>query len=75
MNPLNNKSSNQEIDLEDNDYNLVDGQAWFSVKNFSVKISKNDEGIAVGVYKKDCEDHGPLFFTRVFDEALLGEEL
>lgn len=75
MNPLNNKASNQEIDLEDNDYNLVDGQAWFSIEKFSIKISKNDECIAVSVYKKGREDHEPLFFTRVFDEALLGEEL
>lgn len=74
MNPLNNKASNQEIDLEDNDYNLVDGQAWFSLKKFSIKISKLDDGIAVGVYKKGCEDHGQLFYTRVFDEDLLGEE-
>jgi hypothetical protein len=75
MNPLNNKASNQEIDLEDNDYNLIDGMGWFSLKKFSIKISEIDDGIAVGVYKKSYEDHGPLFYTRVFDEALLGEEL
>jgi hypothetical protein len=36
--------------LQDGDYELVDGCAWFTVKNLSIRINATDEGVAVDIY-------------------------
>jgi hypothetical protein len=49
-----------EIDGEAPDYILTEDHAWITVKGFSVKIRKTDEGIAVDVYVNGKEDEGPI---------------
>lgn len=51
--------------LEDNDYTLKDGAAWFTVGNRSVRI-REDEGIlTVGVWPLGAEAEDPIAELRV----------
>jgi hypothetical protein len=62
------------IDLKEDDYNLVDGGAWFSIKNFSIKINKTDDGIVVDVYQKGFEDRDPIASTWALDSEIEEQE-
>lgn len=49
-----------EIDGEGPDYILLDDYAWITVKGFSVRISKTNEGVTANVYVNGKEDDGPI---------------
>lgn len=57
-------------DLPNNDYKLTDGEAWFSVKDFSIKIQKTDEGVVVDIYQSGFEDRDAIASTYAFDNEL-----
>ena len=48
--------SEDDVSLADGDYTLVEGAAWFTVKNFSIRIKATDEGVLADIYKRGCED-------------------
>lgn len=51
--------------LSDGDYILVDGAAWFTVDNFSIRIARLDHDLCVSIYPlgQECDD--PLTFCEV----------
>lgn len=60
----------QVKNLEDGDYILTDGQAWFTVKGFAVRIHSTDEGVAVDIYKDGDEMSDSIASTYAFDNEL-----
>ncbi|MGH9691022.1 MAG: hypothetical protein ACRD4C_08095 [Candidatus Acidiferrales bacterium] len=56
--------------LTDDDYILVDGGAWFTVKGFSVRIHSTDEGVICDVYKLGDEMEGVIASTYACDSEL-----
>lgn len=57
-------------DLKDGDYNLVDGAAWFTVRNISVRIYCTDEGVVVDMYPLHAEMNEAIASTYAyFEEA------
>ena len=63
--------------LPDGDHTLIDGSAWFTVKNFSVWIRETDEGVVVDIYAKNkemCESIGSTYaFDGEAEEIINGE--
>jgi len=57
-------------DLKDDDYTLVEGAAWFTVKKFAIRIHATDEGVVVDIFKDPLEDgfDDPLASTYAFDD-------
>jgi hypothetical protein len=56
------------LDLEDNDYKLTEGAAWFAVKKFAIRIHSTDEGVVVDIFKDPLEGFDePLASTYAFD--------
>jgi hypothetical protein len=55
---------------EDTDLVLTGQYAWITVKEFSVRVSKTDEGVLVDIYALGQEDRGAIASTYAFD----GEE-
>ena len=55
------------VDLKDGDYTLVDGNAWFTIKKFSVRISSTDDGMKVGIWVKGKELEAQLNDAYAFD--------
>lgn len=53
--------------LKDANYELVEGAAWFAVKNFSVRIHSTDEGVIVDVWAKGREGEDLIAATYAFD--------
>ena len=49
--------------IEDGDYELVDGAAWFAVRGFAVRIFSTDNGVDVRIYKNGAEDEGAIAAT------------
>lgn len=41
--------------IKDETFELSEGAAWFTVKNFSIYIHATDEGVIVDVYPKGRE--------------------
>ena len=60
------------MELKDGDYTLVDGNAWFTIKNFSVRIHATDEGVIADIYIKGKEDDDVVAATYAFDEEMEG---
>lgn len=60
------------MELKDGDYTLVDGNAWFTIKKFSVRIHGTDEGVIVDVWNKGEEDGDVVASTYAFDEEMEG---
>lgn len=60
------------MELKDGDYTLVDGNAWFTIKGFSVRIHGTDEGVIVDVWNKGEEDGDVVASTYAFDEEMEG---
>jgi len=60
--------------LEDGDYELVDGAAWFAVRGFAVRIFSTDNGIDVRIYKNGAEDEGAIAATFAADSELENED-
>ena len=54
-------------ELVDGDYYLADDAAWFTVKDFSIRINGTDEGVVVGIYKLGCEHDGSIASTYALD--------
>lgn len=54
-------------ELIDGDYLLADDAAWFTVKDFSIRIRGTDEGVVVDVYVLNCELEGVIATTCAFD--------
>lgn len=54
----------------DDDAELVGQSIWITVKGFSVKVAKTDEGVLVDIYALGHEDKGAISSTYAFD----GEE-
>ena len=54
-------------ELVDGDYLLADDAAWFTVKDFSVRIKGTDEGVVVNIYELGREDDDPIASTYAFD--------
>ena len=46
--------------LKNGFYELVDGKAWFNIKNFDINIYATDEGVCVDVYDPDTIMCGPM---------------
>jgi hypothetical protein len=62
-----------EIDLKDADYVLTEGAAWFTVKNFSIRIFSTDEGVVVDIYKKGSEMDSFIAGTYAADDETIEE--
>lgn len=58
--------SSKEIKLKDLDYTLMEGGAWFTVDNISVRLSKTDEGVVCDMYPVDREEGSPLATAYAF---------
>lgn len=56
-----------ENTLKDADFELAEGAAWFTVKNFSIRIHSTDEGVIVDVYAKGREMDDFIATTYAFD--------
>ena len=56
-----------QLNLIDSDYVLAEGAAWFSIKDFSIRIHSTDEGVVVDIYKADDEMNEPIASTYAFD--------
>ena len=54
-------------ELVDGDYFLADDAAWFTVKDFSVRIQGTDEGVVVDIYELGRENDDPIASTYAFD--------
>ena len=54
-------------ELVDGDYLLADDAAWFTVKDFSVRIKGTDEGVVVDIYELGREDDAPIASTCAID--------
>jgi hypothetical protein len=57
-----------ERDLTDNDYVLVDGAAWFTVREFSIRIRDCGGHLAIAVYPKGNEMEEAIDTLTVFYE-------
>lgn len=57
-------------ELVDGDYLLADDAAWFTVKDFSVRIQSTDEGVVVDIYKLYCEDDDPIASAYASDDEI-----
>lgn len=62
-------------ELPDGDYVLVEGSAWFTVKNASVRIHATDEGVCVDIFRLDDEMSEAVGSTWVLDSQLEPDEL
>lgn len=59
-----------DTNLTDGDYVLVDGAAWFTVKNIAVRIHCTDEGVVVDMYPNGHEMHASIASAYAYyDEA------
>lgn len=56
-----------ENTLNDANYQLAEGAAWFAVKNFSIRIHSTDEGVIVDVWAKGRESEDLIAATYAFD--------
>ena len=62
--------SQGDVLLKDGDYTLIDGSAWFSVKNISIRIFEMNGGVEVAIYALHEEMADPLATASAsFDEA------
>jgi hypothetical protein len=52
--------------LKDGDYDLVEGAAWFTVKNIAIRIHTNDEGVIVDMYPVGEENFDSIASTYAF---------
>ena len=55
------------IPLSDNDYTLVDGAAWFTVKKFSIRIHATDEGVIADIFALGREMDESIASTYAYD--------
>jgi hypothetical protein len=60
-------------EINDDDYKLVEGAAWFTVKGFSIRIHSTDEGVIVDVFANGKEMDSPVASTYAFDHELTEE--
>lgn len=63
-----------ELVLPEGDYVIAGESAWFTVKGFSVKIQKTDEGVVCDIYADGKEDHGSIASCYAFDAELVEDE-
>jgi hypothetical protein len=56
--------------LEDRDYDLVDGGAWFSLSGFSIRIYQREDGVFVKIYAKGHEAENCLVTCHVTENDL-----
>jgi hypothetical protein len=54
----------------ENDYILKDQSVWITVKDFSVYITKTDEGVVCDLYVKGREDDGSIAGTYAYDDEI-----
>lgn len=52
--------------LDDADYTLADGAAWFTIQNISIRIHATDEGVVVDLYPRELEMNPPLTSAYAF---------
>ena len=64
------KQNAEKICLLLNRKHLVDGNAWFTIKEFSVRIHATDEGVIVDVWNEGEEDGDVVASTYAFDKEL-----
>jgi hypothetical protein len=63
---MNSTKFNPDTPLIDSDYKLTEGAAWFTVKNFAIRIHSTDEGVIVDIFKNgDYND--TIATTYAFD--------
>jgi len=62
------------VPIKDGDYLLTEGSAWFTVKNFSIRIHSTDEGVVADIYKLGEEDCNTIASTYAFDDETEEEE-
>lgn len=56
-----------ERELVDDDYVLIEGSAWFTVKKFGIRIHETDEGVVVDVWRGGRELDQPISSCYAFD--------
>ena len=62
-----NPNGHDRNELIDGDYFLADDAAWFTVKDFSIRIHGTDEGVVVDIYALGHEDEDVIATTYAFD--------
>jgi hypothetical protein len=67
---FNNDGESMTTNLIYGDYKIVEGSAWFEVKNFAIKIHQTDEGVVVDIFQNGLEDQDPVASTYAFDNEL-----
>jgi len=60
---------NTQRELVDDAYVLIDGSAWFTVKNFAIHVCEFKEGVFVEIFKNGEEFDEPLNCVIAFDEV------
>lgn len=60
----------RDTNLPDGDYTLTEGAAWFTVKNFSVRVYSTDEGIVVDIYPVGRETEDSVASTYAYDSEV-----
>jgi hypothetical protein len=49
-----------KTELNDTDYTLTEGAAWFTVEGFAVRIHTTAEGLIVDIYQDGKEYNAPI---------------
>jgi hypothetical protein len=62
------------MNLKDDDYTLSEGAAWFTVKEFSIRILSTDEGVVVDIYNEGEEMELPIASTYAHSEDIATDE-
>lgn len=46
--------------LADDDYELVEGAAWFDLNGFAIRLHATDEGVVVDIFDSQALNHEPF---------------
>jgi hypothetical protein len=61
--------------LKDGDYDLVEGKAWFTLNNLSIRIRSESEQAIVEVYPLHKEMDEPISVTSIsFADVIMGDD-
>jgi hypothetical protein len=59
-----------ETPLQDGDYLLSEGAAWFTLKGFSIRLVGTDDGVVVNIYANGREMDDALAIAQAFDSEV-----
>ena len=63
-----------DINLQDGDYVLIDGNGWFQIDGFAIRLHRTDEGVIADIWDNAGEQESPIASTYAFTADLEQEE-